>query len=161
MASSTVVINDLTQADVEAVARLFHADMKDLGEDASLEDLVKVVEALIEDDGRDNFVRVARFDDGRIVGVILANYFLSIKFPGKSLWIEELYVHPDARRRGIGVQLVEHLMEWANRNGFRGIELEAYRMNTAASILYRSLGFRRLARERYSFSLADYELDDE
>ena len=46
---------------------------------------------------------------------------------------------------------------YAMNAGLRGIELEAYRMNTAASVLYRTLGFRRLARERYAFDMAEYE----
>ena len=29
-------------------------------------------------------------------------------------------------------------------------------MNTAASVLYRSIGFRRLARERYVLDLSEY-----
>ena len=35
-------------------------------------------------------------------------------------------------------------------------------MNTAASVLYRSLGFRRIARERYSYDMANFDwvLDD-
>ncbi len=104
-------------------------------------------------------VRVAR-QAGKTVGVLLANEMLSIKFPGRALWIEELYVAPEARRQGLGRILVEDLLDWALKHDYKGVELEAYRMNTAASILYRSVGFSRLARERYSFDLADWELDD-
>ena len=61
---------------------------------------------------------------------------------------------------GVGRELVEQLLDWAHGAGFAGVELEAYRMNTAASILYRSLGFRRVARERYSFHMDDWDFED-
>jgi ribosomal protein S18 acetylase RimI-like enzyme len=61
----------------------------------------------------------------------------------------------------LGRRLVLHALAWARAEGFVGVELEAYRMNTAASVLYRSLGFRRLARERYACALADLELEEE
>ena len=63
---------------------------------------------------------------------------------------------------GKKAELVERLVVWAHERGFAGVELEAYRMNTAASVLYRSLDFRRIARERYSYDMANFDwvLDD-
>lgn len=144
-------------SDAERIAELFAADMSDLGMPENADAVREVARAVIDDDHAHVFV--AR-DGDRTIGVLLANDYWSIKFPGKALWIEELYVAPEARRRGLGRTLVEALLDWALPNGFAGVELEAYRMNTAASILYRSLGFSRLARERYSFDLSDWELDD-
>ncbi len=91
------------------------------------------------------------------VGVILANFEWSLKFAGPALWIEELYVTPSARRQGLGRILVEHLLDWAEVNGIKGIDLEAYQGNTPASILYRSLGFHRLGRERFYYRIGPEE----
>ncbi len=90
-----------------------------------------------------------------IAGVLLADAFFSLKVAGQALWIEELYVRPEFRRRGLGIHLVEYLLDWAEEKGYGGVELEAYRMNTAASLLYRELDFRRLARERYCYYFAE------
>lgn len=151
-----VEIGSAEPDDINRIAALFFADMVDLGLQPDQQALREVTEAILSDRRQSTFLRVARTQQSRlVVGVILANSVLSIKFPGKALWIEELYVAPGWRQKGIGRQLVEHALDWGEENGFRGVELEAYRMNTAASILYRSLGFRRLARERYSFDLAE------
>lgn len=143
--------------DVEALAAMFYEDMVDLGVDAELPALVDVAGALVQDERGVHHVRVARSETGEIAGCVVANEFLSLKFPGRALWIEELYVRPAFRREGIGRLLVEDLLAWAHAEGFRGVELEAYRMNTAASVLYRTLGFRRLARERYSFAMDEHD----
>ncbi len=157
-----VRVERATLSDLDRLAAMFLDDMADLGNHPDPARMRDVTRRMLENNGRDNHVLVARdVTTSDVVGVVLANEFLSIKFPGRALWIEELYVAPAGRRRGIGRLLVEVLLEWAKREGVRGIELEAYRMNTAASILYRTIGFRRLARERYTFDLDDYELDDE
>lgn len=147
-----LTFRDANEGDVGQLAELFAADMADLGEDTPLGELRTVTRRMVDGSHPHHHVRVAEHD-GRLAGCVVANEFLSVKFPGRALWIEELYVSPEFRRRGIGRRLVEELLAWAWEVGFQGIDLEAYRMNTAASILYRSLGFRRLARERYSFDM--------
>jgi GNAT superfamily N-acetyltransferase len=146
--------------DRDALAEMFYDDMVDLGVEATLEGLRALSDSLLNDERGVHHVRVARCPEGHAVGVVVANEFLSLKFPGRALWIEELYVRPDHRRGGVGRMLVEDLLVWARAEGYQGVELEAYRMNTAASVLYRTLGFRRLARERYSFSMRDHDAFD-
>lgn len=131
---------------------MFAADMSDLGIEQAPADLLPVVDLTLEAQGHTSHCWVARLrPDGDLAGVVLASRFLSLKVAGEALWIEELYVKPEYRRRGIAGRLVETVLDWAEDQGFKGVELEAYHMNTGASVLYRSLGFRRLARERYCF----------
>jgi GNAT superfamily N-acetyltransferase len=143
-------------ADRTVISELFAADMATLGSDVSAEDLLPLVDNALEKQGEGAHVWAARQGD-EVVGVLLAAPFLSLKVAGPSLWIEELYVRPDARRQGLGRLMVEELLDWAESSGFKGVELEAYHMNTGASVLYRSVGFRRLARERYCYY---YGIDD-
>lgn len=144
--------------DRDAIAALFAADMADLGQDYGGDDLRRAAAGMIEDERC--HVHIARAGD-EVVGVLVANEVWSIKYPGRALWIEELYVRPSHRRGGIGRQLVAHLVVWANEHRYSALEIEAYRMNTAASVLYASLGFRRKARERYTFDMRDYDWEAE
>jgi ribosomal protein S18 acetylase RimI-like enzyme len=48
-------------------------------------------------------------------------------------------------------------LDWAEDNEIRGVDLEAYRGNTPASILYRSVGFHRLGRERFYYRIGEAE----
>lgn len=147
--------------DAPVLARLFQEDMNDLGVETALEDLEALARDVI-DDARAQPPRcvcyVARLrKDEEAVGVVLANFHWSLKFAGRALWIEELYVTPSARRRRLGRRLVEVVLDWAEEHGIRGIDLEAYQGNTPASILYRSLGFYRLGRERFYYRLGPAE----
>lgn len=149
----TACIERPQEADIDAVARLFKRDMDDLGVNTELDELRQVARAAVESE--ECLCWVARLNaDGPAVGVVLANFNWSLKFAGRSLWIEELFVAPEARRHGLGRRLVERVLDFAEEEGIRGIDLEAYRGNAPASILYRSLGFHRLGRERFYYKFA-------
>lgn len=148
-------------ADVDAIGRLFYEDMTDLGVGTTAQDLREVAAQVVADSLRERptlLCRVARPASGQPpCGVVLANFNWSLKFGGRALWIEELYVTPDFRRLGIGHALVDLVIEFAEEHGFRGIDIEAYRGNTPASILYRTMGFHRLGRERFYYRLGAQE----
>jgi GNAT superfamily N-acetyltransferase len=157
--STGLVIERPVAGDVEALARLFHEDMEALGLETSLEGKRTLAEAVIADMGSAHpgcVCWVARVGAGQeAVGVILGNYYWSLKFGGRAVWIEALYVSPGYRRMGTGRLLVEALLDWAEAAGVPGVDIEAYRGNTPASVLYRTMGFDRLGRERFSMRLGE------
>ncbi len=153
-----IVIDEPTGADVDVMAELFKEDMDALGVDTRLEMQREVARAVVEEATSRPpqclcWVARVRGEESQIGGLILANFNWSLKFAGRALWIETLYVTPTQRRKGIGARLVETMLDWAEEQEIRGVDLEAYRGNTPASILYRSLGFRRLGRERFYFRI--------
>ncbi len=138
--------------DRAAIARLLAQDMEALGVAQSAESLTAVADLILKDEARASFCVVVRpGPEEEPVGLLLANVIFSVKFAGRALWIENLYVDPGWRRYGLGRALVEHMLDWAEVHGIRGIDLEAYQGNTPAALLYRSLGFERLSRERFWF----------
>lgn len=161
MTTTSAEIDVPGEDDIERMAILFGEDMAKLGVGVTHDDMVELARYVVDDLGSDSpgcVCWVARDSDtGHAVGVILANFEWSLKFAGKALWIEELYVTPTARRLGLGRRLVEQLLDWAEDNDIKGIDLEAYQGNTPASILYRSLGFHRLGRERFYYRLGPEE----
>lgn len=137
--------------DAEAVIDLFIEDLTELrapiGERAAL---LHVFQGLLAEP-RATVLVVRHIATDRAVGVLVANEILSVKFAGRSLWIEELYVGLRWRRNGLGRMMVEALLAKARDAGVRGIDLEAYQGNAPAAMLYRALGFRRLGRERFHY----------
>ena len=156
---SEIIIDRPVAEDHEALAALFHEDMTLLGVRSTMEDKRRMATGVLwemERDAPELVCWVARRGPGEApVGLILANFYWSVKFSGRCLWIEALFVSQTARRLGLGRLLVERLLDWADAHEIPGIDIEAYRGNTPASVLYRRLGFERLGRERFNIAFED------
>ncbi len=84
---------------------------------------------------------VARKKD-TMVGVALAVYTLSAEL-GRVMAVNDFFVRPDDRRKGVGRQLAKHLIEECKRTKIDEIGLEVLHANKAAAAFWRSVGFRR------------------
>ena len=78
--------------------------------------------------------------DGETVGYSLLAKTYSQEAGGLVLWIEEIYVSPEFRGRGIGKEFFAFLLENKPRDVKR-LRLEVERENEGAVKLYRSFGF--------------------
>lgn len=58
--------------------------------------------------------------------------------------IGELFVRPEARRRGIGRALVREAVGWARARGVPGVVVRVFRGNVGAHAFWRELGFDAL-----------------
>jgi len=65
---------------------------------------------------------------------------------GPSLILEDLYVEPAARRRGVAARLIERSMEYARAIGATGMFLETAAENLAAQAVYERAGWSREGR---------------
>ena len=91
--------------------------------------------------------------DGVPVGIVLANQIVSVEKYGYTLWVEELYVVPEARRRRVATAFLDHIAAEGRRRGVRAVELEVVPTQTAAFALYRRRGFRDVHRQRMTWDL--------
>ncbi len=138
--------------DQDAVVALFAEDLNDLRMPVDAVALRTVYSELVADP-RAVMLVVRETAEAQACGVLVASRVPSVKFGGWSLWIEELYVARRVRKLGLGRALVMRLLDVARTTKVRGIDLEAYHGNAPAALLYRSLGFRRLGRERFYYRL--------
>ena len=85
------------------------------------------------------FAHVAE-EDGRILG--MAIWFLTFStWTGRTgIYLEDLYVRPGNRARGIGRALVGRLAAIAHQSGYGRMDWVVLRWNEPALGLYRSLG---------------------
>ncbi len=72
-----------------------------------------------------------------------ANYSTFLARPG--LYLEDLFVVPELRGRGVGRALLLHLAQLANTRGCGRMEWAVLDWNTPALAFYESLGARRLS----------------
>jgi GNAT superfamily N-acetyltransferase len=87
---------------------------------------------------------VAR-DKKKIVGVALAVYTPSAEL-GRVMTVNDFFVKPKHRRKGVGQELVKHMVEECKRMKIDEIGLEVLYANKAAAAFWRSVGFRRADR---------------
>jgi GNAT superfamily N-acetyltransferase len=93
------------------------------------------------------------FADREPVGVFLGNEIVSVEQAGLVLWVEELYVVPSARRRGVARGILNFVAEEARRKGIVSVELEVVPTQEAAFALYRSMGFVDVERKRMKWKM--------
>jgi GNAT superfamily N-acetyltransferase len=67
--------------------------------------------------------------------------------------LEEIDVHPDHGRRGLGAKLIRQVCKWAASNGYGAVTLTTFRNVPWNSPFYLRLGFDVVAPEQLSASL--------
>ncbi|HUB12155.1 MAG TPA: GNAT family N-acetyltransferase [Acetobacteraceae bacterium] len=90
--------------------------------------------------------------NGSAAGYLVITLGYSIEYEGRDGLIEDLYLVPEARGRGLGRQVLLFALAQAAQLGIRTLHLEVDTGNAAAHRLYRAAGFeatgRRLMRRR-------------
>ncbi len=134
-----VHLREATPADLEVVAELIRA----LAEYEHLEDEVLWSEEELAGSlfGPDAVPRVVlgELDDPPGVVAGLAIWFPTYStFRGRpGIWLEDLFVRPEYRGRGVGRALLEHLFE---RAGDGRVEWAVLDWNAPSLVFYRSIG---------------------
>ena len=84
------------------------------------------------------------FGEGETAGYALLSQKYSHEAGGIELWLEELYLRPQARGRGAGSEFFAFLRGYGETIGARRLRLEVEEENTGARRLYRRMGFASL-----------------
>ena len=82
---------------------------------------------------------LAAREEGRVVGVAVLAYRLSVSAAGPFASIEDLYVEPGARRRGVGRALLEAVGERCTSRGVSYVEAQAE--DEEAVAFYAAVGY--------------------
>ncbi len=83
---------------------------------------------------------VLKFEES-IVGYLALTYCYSFEFGGRIAFLDEFYLEPAYRGRGLGSQALKQALEKARLQGINVIHLEAERHNEAGKALYHKFGF--------------------
>ena len=93
-----------------------------------------------------HYVFIAESDDGKVVGYAFGwvRYIRghSTYFDRNEFYVDDVCVHSDFRRRGIGRALMEACMRVAKENNCYNMELGVYSFNKEAIALYESIGMK-------------------
>jgi GNAT superfamily N-acetyltransferase len=142
-----ISIAPATIDDCPKCAELLVEQLSEHGVDASAERLEQVLEGVVTERGC-GFLLVAQHN-GQIVGVAYVATIRSAEHCGLVAWLEELYVTPDHRSRGVGTALLTAVLERAREAGIVAVDLEIDAGHRRAASLYGRFGFRPLDRSRW------------
>jgi GNAT superfamily N-acetyltransferase len=79
---------------------------------------------------------------GRVVGMVTGQVVISTAEGAPSVWVEDMVVHRDHRRSGVGGRLLRALEAWAAMRGAPRLQLLADRENVPALRFYEAAGWR-------------------
>lgn len=100
----------------------------------------------------DAVIFIAKNKDGKIVA--FTQFYPSLcSLEMRPIWIlYDLFVHPDARRNGVGRLLLEQAKQFGIEQGAARLELSTENTNTPAQSLYENIGWKR-DEKFFSYSL--------
>lgn len=81
------------------------------------------------------------------LGYVILTIGYSVEFGGYDSWLDEIYVRPNVRGRGIGGEVLLQLGKTMSEAGVKAMFLEADPQNESALRLYQRSGFQ--PRDRY------------
>jgi ribosomal protein S18 acetylase RimI-like enzyme len=137
MAEREIQVRQAAVEDAPAIARLLHDFNTEYGEPTpEIETLTATCRRLFGDDE----ITVLLAGDGPD-GLALLRFRPALWAEGLEAYLQELYVIPALRGRGIGRALLETAIELSRRRGAAGIDLNTGETDTAARGLYESMGF--------------------
>ncbi len=145
--SFKLTIRRATRRDARQIVPLLVAQLRGLGESTPRCEIAAAVEGMLARPSR-GFILLATLGDAPI-GVAYVSFVWTLEYGGRSAWLEELYVRPEHRGRGVGRRLLAAAIGRARAAGCAAIDLEVDRGHPRASHLYDREGFRRLPRTRW------------
>ncbi len=97
---------------------------------------------VIEDENA--FIDVATIGN-EIVGFISYSIRSVVRYPSAILEVEEFYVKPDQRRKGIGKKLMERVLRFAEKRNCSYVFIASARERTEAHQFYKAMKFDNYA----------------
>jgi GNAT superfamily N-acetyltransferase len=80
-------------------------------------------------------------DGGAAVGYFVLTLGFSLEYGGRDAFVDELFVSPSHRGRGLGRRALEVIDDACRELGVRALHLEVEKDNVPAAELYRKKGF--------------------
>jgi GNAT superfamily N-acetyltransferase/catechol 2,3-dioxygenase-like lactoylglutathione lyase family enzyme len=145
-------IREAAGDDLAAAIALLDAQLREHAIELAPDALARAVRGLVSNRefGRVFVARAA----GRVAGVAVISFLWALEHGGAAAWLDELYVEPSARGRGLGRRLAETALAAARAAGCIAVDLETEPGHGAAERIYAGLGFRRHQRTRWWRPLA-------
>jgi ribosomal protein S18 acetylase RimI-like enzyme len=148
-----------SQEDVSALVPLLLAQLREHGVPARETSVAKQVSAMIAAPDQGLVLLVER--DKCVLGVAYVSFAHPLEHDGEVAWLEELYVIPEERSRGVGQKLLSEVIQRAEQRGCVSVDLEIAADHVRAANLYRRNGFRSMERTHWTCPLSAWDWNEQ
>jgi len=143
-----VLVRPVTAADRGAVIALMRAQFREHGIGLDEVGIGRAVDGVLQQPDWGHLLLATRA--GTPVGFAALSFIWTYEHGGRAAWLEELYVEPAHRGRGVGRMLLQAAYRAAAEAGANAMDLEVDAAHRRAEHLYEREGFVRLNRARWS-----------
>lgn len=98
-----------------------------------------VLRRLVQDGSLGRIMLIKHHD--RAIGYVLLVLSFSLEFNGSIAFIDELFIEPSGRQKGVGSQVLAQVESVCAALGVRAVRLESEAHNDRATALYARLGY--------------------
>ncbi|MFL6207344.1 MAG: GNAT family N-acetyltransferase [Pyrinomonadaceae bacterium] len=81
--------------------------------------------------------------DGDVAGYVVVTYGFSLEYHGCDALVDEFFLRPEFRGRGVGRQALEFVAEFCRAQGLSAVHLAVDHANARAQRVYRQFGFEQ------------------
>lgn len=100
----------------------------------------RLLSSLLADE---NLGRLILFETaGELLGYMVLGFGFSLEFRGRDCFVDELYVCPERRSKGIGREAIEFAAATCRKLGIKALHLEADHFNVRGHEFYKRMGFK-------------------
>jgi GNAT superfamily N-acetyltransferase len=145
MQEPTIVVMTAGPADRAALVDLLGAQMREHA--IATDSLAPAIDAVLADPTLGALL--VAHEGARAIGVAYVSYIHSLEHGGRSAWLDELYVAPDRRDRGVGRRLLHAALDLARAQGCRAMDLVVEADHARAANHYAREGFAARTRQRF------------
>jgi ribosomal protein S18 acetylase RimI-like enzyme len=147
------VIRLATLTDLDALVRLMQQFYAEANFTLSEQGAARAFESLLDDSRLGQAWMIEQ--DGHPAGFVVLTVSFSMEYGGLRGFVDDFYVAPQYRHRGLGHAALEEVKRACRRRGVRALLVETGPDNEAAMSAYRSVGFEDSGRCLLTLALAD------
>src|SRR3989442_3667438 len=151
MPGSAADVRLATEAELEAVTALLVAQLREHRVQTPEAKIASAIQGLLRRPERGRIL--VALEGGRPVGVAALSFAWPLEYADRSAWLEELYVEPAARGRGIGTRLLRAALRVAAEAGATVLDLEGGGDHPRAPRPHPPDGLRSLSRAHWRRTL--------
>jgi GNAT superfamily N-acetyltransferase len=152
---TAIDVRPLESSDVDAVVGLLVAQLREHAIPCREEHVANSLRGILTH--ADQGMVLVATSDRTLVGVAYVSFARPLEHEGEVAWLEELYVAPEHRDRGLGTRLLQQVAARVDARGCVSLELEVKRGHERVLSLYEREGFRDLTRKHLAKPLRAWD----